>query len=161
MSLNTTASESFATETPLAESTATTNNTVAVDTRSETYTATDSQMHTITTSDAAFTTTTEASITTTEASITTTETSTAAPVPVYINILKNPAPGIAVCGIKRVPVAVSDDFVYLRNAAAGTRLDCYRSCVEKLNYLSLAIQENVPCELYSGSTGGTDVLDTA
>ncbi|KAG8668039.1 hypothetical protein FPOAC1_007400 [Fusarium poae] len=150
-SFSTTFSVSFTIETSQAESIATTDTAVAVGTSSEMSIITDSQIQTITTT----TTSDVVSTTTFEAS-----TTTAAPVQGCVNNLKNPAPGYAVCGTKGIPMVPSDDFLYLGKAAAGTRLDCYKSCAGNPNCLSFTVEENVSCELYAGSTGATGILDT-
>ncbi|TVY66270.1 hypothetical protein Focb16_v011142 [Fusarium oxysporum f. sp. cubense] len=149
---STTFSVSFTTETSQAESTATTDTIVAVDTSSETSNVPGSQTQTATTttaSDAALTTTTEAS------------TTTAAPVPSCVNNLKDPAPQDAFCATKGYPTANGDNLRYLGNGAVGTRLDCYRSCVETPECQSFAVQENGFCEMYRGSIGGTDGQNTS
>ncbi|KAF5024517.1 hypothetical protein F66182_3457 [Fusarium sp. NRRL 66182] len=164
------ASETF--ETSLDETTETT---VATDgsTTIATTTKTESAIDaTTTSSDDASTTTTEGDTTTTElsttfasqeTSVTTTieaSTTTAEPAPSCVNNLKDPSPEDAICAKKGYPTADGDALRYLGNGVAGSALDCYRSCMETPNCKSFAVQENAFCEMYRGSPGDTDSVET-
>ncbi|EYB21987.1 hypothetical protein FG05_12405 [Fusarium graminearum] len=154
---DTTISVPFTTETSGAESTGTTDTTVAIETSIETSTVTDSQTQAISTtaaSDAAVTTTTDdAPTTTAEASST-----TGAPAPTCVNNFKNPVPEGASCGDEGFP---RNSVSYVGNGPVGSMIDCYESCLTQANCQSFAMIENVFCELYSGSLGGTSNVDTS